>query len=251
MDQQRRFSDEELTAFLDGEAATDDVRAIEAALDQDTELAQRLSDLDISFLDLKGQFDGLLAQAPPVPDLPAALPTVANLNSTPRWPSLGLGLSAGLVAGFAMAVTFGLTRPPAPEPTRGWLSVVAGYQMLYTPETLVSAETSHGTPLTVLSDIVGLDLTALAQVEGLTFKRAQRLGFNGKPLIQIAYTLPDGTPFAICILPNGSEARGPRFQELEGMQAADWTTGSHGVLLIGGDDPSALGALADTVETLL
>jgi len=98
---------------------------------------------------------------------------------------------------------------------------------------------------------VGLDLTALAQVDGLRFHRAQQLGFNGKPLIQIAYTLPDGTPVAICILPNGSDPRGPRFQQVEGMQSADWTTGSHGVLIIGGDDQVVLDGLAKQVETLL
>lgn len=254
-DAARDFSDEDLTAFLDGEAPEALVQAIEQGLAEDPGLAARLDALVIPVPALRAAFDAQLALAPIAPVAPPALPPVNAISGTPApsrgWVGGALGLGAGLAAGIALALTFGLTPPaPAPQPG-GWLQVVATYQMLYTPETLAAAGSQDPSVLAKLSQAVNLDLTGLAQIEGLEFRRAQQLGFNGKALIQVAYTLPDGTPFAICILQSGKDPRGAAFQELQGMQAADWTTGAHGVLLIGGTDAAILKDLAPRVQTLL
>lgn len=251
----RDFSDEDLTAFLDGEAPEALARAIEQRLAEDPALAAHLDTLVIPVPALRAAFDAQLALAPIAPVVPPALPPVNALSESAApsrgWVGSALGLGAGLAAGIALALSFGLTTPATAPQQGGWLQAVATYQMLYTPQTLAEAGPQDPSVLAELSQAVNLDLTGLAQIEGLEFRRAQQLGFNGKALIQVAYTLPDGTPFAICILQSGNDARGAAFQELQGLQAADWTTGAHGVLLIGGTDAAVLKDLAPRVQTLL
>ncbi len=266
-EQSRAFTDEELTAFLDGEAGDADMRAIEAALSTDEALAERVLMLDIPKAEIAASFDALLARAPAMPDLPPplALPpstedTAPKSNVVPmaaarrRWVGPSLGLGTGIAAGIAMALGFGwsLQEPAAPvAQKKGWIATVAQYQMLYTPQTLMASGPAQPDSLASVSEAVGLDLTALGSVEGLTFHRAQELGFNGKALIQISYTLPDGTPFAICILRSDKPQGQTRVQTVEGMAAADFNTGTHGVLLIGGQDQGVVETLAPKVGELL
>ena len=260
-DLQRAYSDEDLTAFLDGEADEALMQAIAQDLERDAELVHRLESLDISKHDLQLAFADHLATAPEFPPLPGPQTAPAAVQKPQLgWTSGFIGLGTGIAAGIALAVFFGLSAPaPSPNPTTaaaepapiGWLAAVATYQMLYTEETLSGPAAPDTSRLSELSEAVDLDLTQLSNVEGLTFRRAQQLGFYGKTLIQVAYTLPDGTPFAICILRNGTEERAPRYQELQGMQAADWTTGDHGVLIIGGTNAEAVEDLAPRIQELL
>ena len=91
-----------------------------------------------------------------------------------------------------------------------------------------------------MSEAIGIDLTNLPQTEGLTFKRAQLLGFNGKPLVQISYLREDGTPVALCIIPAGPEAQGLNMGSAEGLDLARWNTPGYGFLLIGGQEGEPL-----------
>ena len=258
MSEMRVFSDEELTAYLDGEG-DDALRAeIDAQLEQDNELGQRLAALDIPIPAIGAAFDGLLAEAPQMPDLPEPAVHVAPANtvSTPRWRGFVPGAGIGLAAGLAVAMFTGLGQKPAAPKEPGWLEVVANYQMLYVPRTL---EKHYGTPslsarvknLNNLSKVVGVDLSGLATIEGLSFRRAQELGFRGKPLIQIAYTLADGTPVAICLLESGNDAKPPSGKTISGLAAANWTTGKHGILIIGGQDQAVIDDLAAKVQPLI
>ncbi len=261
------FSDEELTAYLDGEAGSDLAQAIDQALETDPALTARMEELTFPKDALAAAFDAQLALAPSVPNLPefpaeTATTPLQKPSGRGFWPGLGLGLGGGLAAGLAVAMFTGLGKPAPAQP--GWIEMVANYQVLYVPETLQSR---RGPPqrdgqagaqggvyvasLEELSSVVGLDLTGLKTVDGLQFKRAQRLGFNGKPLIQVAYTLPDGTPFAICILPSDAEERAPRTGTVAGLAATDWTTGTHGIVIIGGQDEAIVETLSQTVQPLI
>ncbi|MEM6308515.1 MAG: hypothetical protein AAF754_00585 [Pseudomonadota bacterium] len=259
MNTDRTFSDDDLTAFLDGEAGKTLADDIENALATDPKLTTRLENLTVPLDSLRHAFDAQLASAPPVPNLFAtnqiALPqTIVGRKGF--WPGLGVGLVAG-VTGAAILLN-------AVQPTQksdGWLDVVANYQMLYVPETLDPPRRStpggndrtqgYAADLASLSDVIGTNIEDLYRVNGLTFHRAQLLGFRGKPLIQVAYSLPDGTPIAICIVPSDTAEKSPRAQVLQGMAASDWTTGSHGVLVIGGEDQSIVNDIAQTVMPLI
>lgn len=262
MSTRRDFSNEDLTAYLDQEADADLVRALEAALESDLDLANRLESLRFPKDILAAAFNDQLAAAPPMPELPPArieIPQAANEPTAPRWMGFFTGGATGLVAGIAAAFIFGVNTNTVEQTQPGWLEIVANYQMLYVPETLDPAQTTQvsGTAadqlaaLETLSTAVAVDLTTLENVPGLTFRRAQRLGFRGKTLIQIAYSLPDGTPVAICILPSESQQKAPRSQALAGMAAADWTTGTHGVLIIGGENQAVIDDLAERVQPLI
>ena len=102
MTAEHRFSDEDLTAFLDGEADDALTAAIADQLERDSDLADRLAALDIPMVPLAEAYNALLAEAPPMPDLPATVP-----NDEPRrgfgW-GWGVGsFATGIAAGLAVA----------------------------------------------------------------------------------------------------------------------------------------------------
>lgn len=245
----RTFTDEELTAYLDGEADDALQAAIAAQLDSDAQLGERLAALDIPMAALAEGYDALLQDAPPMPVLPDMS---AVSPSRPRfgW-GWGIGtFGTGLAAGLAVAVFTGFGQPePAPPP--GWAAFVASYQSLYTEATLAAvtlSEAERQAQLTQVSDALGLDLTTLPAADGLTLKRAQLLDFRGKPLVQLAYLRADGTPVALCIIPAGPDGKPVSMGAAEGMDLARWNTPGYGFLLIGGTDPAPLAAEADTFQ---
>ncbi len=247
MSEPRFFTDEELTAYLDGEAGAQLESAISQALETDEALGERLALLDVPMAAIAEAFDSLLASAPAMPDLAPATPLPANTNARPRWAWGVATFGTGLVAGLALALFVGLDAPePAP---RGWVSFVASYQTLYTTETLAAVNPTPqeaALQLAAVSAGIGLDLAALPQAQGLTFKRAQLLGFNGKPLVQISYLREDGTPVALCIIPAGPDPQELNMGAAEGLDVARWNTPGYGFLLIGGQDAAPLAREAET-----
>ncbi|MBY5935385.1 hypothetical protein KUV51_20430 [Tateyamaria omphalii] len=248
----RAFSDEELTAYLDGEADDALHAEIDAALEADPAVADQLATLDIPMAPIAEAYEALLQDAPPMPELPEAPPVApaAVASTRGRW-TWGVGTFAtGLAAGLAVAMFTGFGTPePVP---RGWVSFVASYQALYTPETLAIADPSTddaAMQLAAVSDALGIDVTGLPQTQGLTFKRAQVLGFNDKPLVQIAFARADGTPVALCIIPAGPDAAPVSMGAAEGMDLARWNTPGYGFLLIGGTDAAPLAEEAETFQS--
>lgn len=244
----RAFTDEELTAFLDGEADDALHAAIDTAMETDAALLARIEALflpsEVMGAMVQG-YDALLVTAPAMAALPEPAAPVRRRRA---WAVLPFGV--GLAAGLAVAAFVGLgTPPPEPAPARGWVSFVASYQALYTTATLASTDPTNAettAQLSMVSQAVGLDLTGLPEATGLTFKRAQVLGFNGKPLVQIAFLRDDGTPVALCIIPAGPDAKPVNMGAAEGLGLARWNTGGHGFLLIGGTDAAPLETEAAT-----
>jgi len=262
----RTFTDEDLTAYLDGEADEALSNAIEEACGHDAELLARIEGLSFPKDLLKEAFDLQLEQAPPMPDL--IVP--ANETTPPsRWPMFGAGAVSGLAAGLAVAMVmnFGQLQPePQAAQQPGWKQLVAYYQMLYVPETLQAPRGpsgpggpggpggpagGYGWTLASLSSEIGVNLQPLQRLDGLTFHRAQFLSLNGNPLIQIVYTNGAGTPIAICLVRSEAAESGLNSATLEGMAATDWTTGTHGILVIGGEDSGEIEAVAEQVATLI
>ncbi|MEL7090844.1 MAG: hypothetical protein AAFN94_03825 [Pseudomonadota bacterium] len=243
------FTDEELTAFLDGEADAALAEAIGEALEDDPVLAERLAGLDIPLEPLRAAYDALLETAPPMPALPDATPAPATRFG---W-GWGLGtFGTGIAAGLAVAVFTGFGAPtPEPAPKPGWAAFVASYQSLYTPETLAAVQVSdadRAAQLAQVSAALGLDLSTIVDAPGLTLKRAQLLAFNGKPLVQLAYQRDDGTPVALCIIPAGADGKPVSMGAAQGMELARWNTPGFGYLLIGGQDPVPLAEEAAVFE---
>ena len=237
MTQDTTFTDAQLTAYLDGEADDALRAAVDAALTQDAALGERIAELDIDVAGLNAAFDGMLADAPAMPDLDGHVVTpAANTNARPGILGGLVLFGTGIAAGIAVMLMLDTT-PPAPK-APGWKAVVASYQSLYSEETIAGwkpTDAQAQTQLAKVSEFVGADLTTLPAVQGLTFKRAQILEFNGKPLIQIAFARADGTPVALCIIAAKSkDAKAMQDETLGGLAAASWNKGGLAYLLIGG-----------------
>lgn len=237
------ISDELLTAHLDGELSPEDHARVEAALTKDEALQARLELLDIPLDPLRSAMDQLTTQAPSIP-LPAAS---AKSRGFP-FAIAGGSLAAGVVIGALLMTQL----TPAPKQP-GWIDYVASYQALYSQETLAGIDidpAEQAAQLSRVSEAVGRSLSVAASVPGLEFKRAQTLGFNGKPLVQLAYLTPDGVPLAFCVIAKEDQAA-LKQMEREGMQAASWSDGSFSYLLIGGQDADLIKTTAVELQKLL
>jgi anti-sigma factor RsiW len=231
------FSDEDLTAYLDGEAEPALEAALSRALEVDEVLQERLSRLDVPIAAIREGYAALLADAPAMP--PLEEPASRNIG----WRGFGT-FGAGLAAGIAITVATGLFAP-TPEPQRpGWKATVASYQSLYGAKTLPAdapSATEQAAQLASVGEAINLDLSDLPNTPGLSFRRAQLLDFGGRPLAQIAFVASDGTPVALCILQeNEADDTLVTASIIEDMGAASWQTGTYGFLLIGGDAPDVL-----------
>lgn len=244
MTQAHSFSDEDLTAYLDGEADSTLEAAISAALETDEALQARLARLDVPLATIAQAYDSVLAQAPAMPDTATVRPMLRDTHRRWAWGAATFG--TGLVAGLALAVLWGVSTSQ-PE-ARGWVSHVASYQKLYTATTFAAVSATPqqvDQQLAEVSQGIGIDLINLPQAAGLTFKRAQLLGFAGKPLVQISYLRDDGTPVALCIIPAGPDDAGLSMGAAEGLGLARWNTHGYGFLLIGGDEAAPLAREAE------
>lgn len=135
----------------------------------------------------------------------------------------------------------------------GWHAYVASYQALYVTDTLAEVTQSPeatATQLAKVSGKLGRPLGAATTIPGLTYKRAQVLGFNGAPLAQLAYLGKDGAPLALCILAK-TEAAALETMKLEGMEAASWSDGNYAYLLIGGQDAEQIAQAATHLKAAL
>lgn len=240
---ERAFSDEDLALFLDGEASDALTREIEIALAQDASLAAELDSMRLAQATFVSAQDNLLSLSPAMPELPRRKAETSAL--VPAF----VGLAAGLV--IAATVSWSLFTKPEP----GWREVVANYQSLYVTETLsgvAEAQSVSEAKLTELSEVLGIDLTNLPEVDGLAYRRAQQLGYKGAPLAQLTFLTTNGGPVALCILrTGGADSGGIDADTLEGMAAYSWVDNGFGVLLIGPLGDSTLSEAAHTFRAAL
>jgi len=236
MSDQREFSDEQLTAYLDGETDHIPATEIESALENDAALRARLESLSVDTQEIAEALDGLLAHAPAAPDLPEG--TDAGTVGT-RGP-VYRAIAASAVVCLALGGILGFLLSPPQNQT--WRDYVATYQALYINATLAHIDqpnTNLADELKRVSQAIGKDIE-LSSVEGrgqLDYKRAQILGFNGRPLIQLAFLSKVGTPIALCIIRSQTNAaRDVSMSEREGMSSASWAKGGYEYMLIGGGD---------------
>ena len=240
-----RFEDNQLRAYLTGELPAADAARLEAALAEDDGLEARLLALEPLATPLGDVFKTL-------PDS-ARLPDVAAVASKPSL--IGRVLPYGLVAGIAGLIGVGLAGFNQPADALTWQEQVAVYQALYVAETVAPlAPTPEGLAAEFerASNILGRELVPAEydDLPGLTLKRAQVLGFEGQPLIQIAFASETSAPIAFCILRSGEDA-GAVQTELSGLPTVHWSEGGFGYMLIGDLSEGALRALASELGATL
>ena len=245
------FSDEQLQAYLAGTLPSDHAAELEAAIETDTALEARLFDLDY-------------ARAAPLRDAFAYVPDTAGLKDLE---TLVLNANAGaktvipqaswkwsaVAAAVAFAVGAFLFAGQTGKVEASWQNQVAVYQALYVTETLgsiVANDKELTAQLASSEQAVGrtLPLEVVGNLEGMKLLRAQVLGFEGAPLIQMAYLSDDGVPVALCAIRLTTPVTDqPTFETLSGLPVVHWSDGSFGYMIVGDIERSLLMEMAETV----
>ncbi|SCB62071.1 Transmembrane transcriptional regulator (anti-sigma factor RsiW) [Rhizobium aethiopicum] len=253
-------SDEDLTAFIDGELTAEEAARIEAIVKEDDSVAERLDFLARASLPFEQAFAPLLSEAPreKLEAMLAAIPTRENAKSisapaASRRRFLG-ALAASLVAGIAIdraAIGIG-RRFSAKDENSEWRAVVADYISLYSAETLagpVPARDDQAAQMAILDEKLGLSLSPEAvSLPGVDFKRALLLQYDGKALAQIAYLDPETGPMALCIVRSDAGPKAPDLETRKGMNVVYWSNATHAFMLIGHAAADRMMAIADGVR---
>ena len=253
MTENSKYSDDHLTAYLDGELDPALMEEIRLAIQDDRDVDARLNQLRIDREQLASAMDQLLTIAPAMPDLPIDLKAdtesrMDSLFSNARAMAAGIALLiAGGIGGFLLNQ----------QPANGWKDYVAAYHMLYVNSTLTSIETNPAIQVSELGRVSAaiakpIALENVTGVTGLDYKRAQVLGFKGKPLAQMTFLSKMGEPIALCIIrTDAGKFSTPAISELEGMAAASWAKDGYAYLLIGGKDQNLIEEAAQKFDKIL
>ncbi|MBY3253044.1 anti-sigma factor family protein [Rhizobium laguerreae] len=239
-------SDEDLAAFIDGELTAEEAARIEALVNEDESVAERLEFLARANLPFEQAFAPLLSEAPreKLQAMLAAIPVQqsAKAASAPLFASrrrfLG-ALAASLVAGIAIdRAVIGIgARFSAKDESSEWRAVVADYISLYTAETFAGpapGREDQAAQLGPLDEKLGLSLSPEAvSLPGIDFKRALLLQYDGKALAQIAYLDPETGPMALCIVRSDAGVKAPDLESRKGMNVVYWSNATHAFMLIG------------------
>lgn len=242
----KTFTDEDLTAYLDGALGKEARAELARAVAGDPALKARLEALAIQEGEIRDAFDALLSTAPdmPAPDMPVMAARPAGRG----WPGFS-GMAAAAAAVLVLGIALGAFVMPRGQGGPDWKMAVANYQALYVAETLRGAPGGDAEArLAALSATLGRELAGAEKAEGLAYRRAQMLGFEGAPLVQIAYFGPGEVPFAFCITRVEGAAYAPRAEMLAGQAAAHWVEGGFGFLVIGGADLGTAARLAEDLR---
>jgi hypothetical protein len=184
---------------------------------------------------------------------------VQGMQVSPAAPSLPRRRAAWQVGG-AMAASFALgwalpwrwagpgsTQPSAPA----WAQAIASYHALYVRAT-VGQQFDKPEQLAGLLDglteehrqrLAVPDLSSI----GWTFRRVQRLGYEGRPLLQMVYLSADGLPIALCALPAAPAEGGQaplQVDRLHGQTVAHWVDRGLAFVLVADLHPEVLAEVA-------
>ena len=258
----RMPSDEQLTAFLDGELPQQEMARIEALANEDEEVAARIEFLANGSMPFREAFAPLLDEAPQqkLEAMLAAIPAPAAAAKTERSAITRRGLFGALAASLAVGIIadrayLGIGRNLGRDEGSEWRSVVAEYIALYTPDTLagpVPPADVQAAQLARVDSKLGLNLSPEAvALPGVDFKRAQLLEYDDQPLAQIAYLDPETGPMALCIVRSGKGAKEPDIEGRKGMNVIYWSTATHAFMLIGHAPVDRMREIADAVRPKL
>jgi anti-sigma factor RsiW len=202
------LSDELLVAYVDGQLARKQTRAVDKVLDQDDVLAARVEALKHAHARLEAAFEAVLAGEEA--EVSAASAPVQEGLVIPwgvaKTAFAGLGLAAALalaVAGYGWPLILPNVFQAAPETALagGWQAETARAHALLSRESLeVSLESQAKYDLVAfqIAHILGAPLKfPNLDAQGFRFVRAQALRFDDAPLIQILYLGPKGGPLAL------------------------------------------------------
>jgi anti-sigma factor RsiW len=257
------LSDELLVAYVDGQLARDQTRAVDKVLDQDDVVARRVEALkqahsrfEFAFeAILAGEVSELMANAPSLP------PPVRRRRSNGLakiglvTAGLGLGLFA-LVAGYGwpLALPERATLPQAGDmspATGAWQDEAVRAQSLLSRDSVAVGAESQGN-----FDLVALQMAQVIgpavkipnlEAQGFKFMRGQLLRFDGEPLAQLLYLGAGRAPLALYARRGEGEIR-DGFAKAGAIGSVAWSDDGIAYLLAGEEDKATLLRLAERIR---
>ena len=200
MDDKKKPGDDELVAYLDGELADEERKAVQARINADPAVKARLDHLATAGRNFAAAFEHLFEIAPA--ERMAAMLKQVEADNERRAAKRGSGFRLGLIAaglalfivggfgGFILGQTNGGDADEASTPGY-WREVVAEYVTLYSTETFAGIPDDKAmltAGLAAVGGKLGLDLTpAKVALPGLSLKGPILFTFRGMPLAQVAY----------------------------------------------------------------
>ncbi|MEQ8822856.1 MAG: hypothetical protein RIC14_00605 [Filomicrobium sp.] len=231
MSERQDFRDEELTAYLDEEADASLRDRIDLAKQSDSVLLARLQQLEIDRAQLRDAFGGLLGHAP---EPPAFLSQQQTEQPAARRYIIGLAACAAVM----MFVGVGIGWMASESRLQDWKTAAATYHMLYVEETLASVSIAPGEQSDQLARVSNalkreIRSDSLNGVAGLDYKRAQVLGYEGNPIVQLAFLTSDGVPIALCITKTGDPQTEVTASRYSGLNAVVWAKDGYEFIVLG------------------
>lgn len=229
--------DAKLVALLDGALPASEARDLRARIDADPALQARLNALDVDMSGMHAAWDGMLAEAPK---------TAARAAPTGTLPRL----AAAACVALALVLGGVLIGTRSDGSNADWRDFAAAYHLLYRPETLAAPMMGDG-GVAVVSEAIGRDLSGLARIEGLDFRRAQVLGWGDATLVQFAYLDGSGRPIAVCVMDMATTEAQSGIVARHGLPTASFIEGSFEILVIGAEGTEGIVTLREAVASRL
>jgi anti-sigma factor RsiW len=251
-----------LLAYVDGELDPAARQQVDTALAHSAALREQLQALRASCLPYQAAFD---AQGLPPTSarleqrvqtmlsvMAAATPpgatAVAPPGAAPRRrivltaSAMAASFAAGLLVPRRLTSDTFRTAALRDEP---WVGPIASYHAMYVRETVGQQADS---PARLGSLLAGFDSRRSSALfvpdlspAGLKFMRVQRLGYEGRPVIQMVYLPVQGRPVALCALAVEQSDAPPGAARLHGQSVASWKAGGLAQVLV--SEPGELDSL--------
>ena len=254
------LSDELLVAYVDGQLAKDQSKAIEKVLEHDEVAAERVEAMRAAHSRLEAAFEAMLdnelTALTGLPDSEAeaadaapATSAFAGLRSLGAIAIIGGAICltmAGAVAGYALRSTpepVALVPPErvplvgAPSAPRDWQDDLMIAHALFSRDSLSVGLESQGNIDLLrfhLGNVIGTEIQIPdLGPTGLTFKRAQILDRQSKSIAQLAYLPLTGDPVALYLQWDKGSDSVPATSLTGELAAAQWRQGNITYLLLG------------------
>ncbi len=257
------LSDELLVAYVDGQLARAQTKAVEKVLKQDEVIARRVDALKEAHSRFESAFEAILAgelneitlRADPY--VRTTEPVVAQAKGKSIANGVLIAILAAL-AGYAVPVVlpeltpvrYVLPKQTARLPS-SWQDDVARTQSLLTRSSLEVGLNSQGNRDLVafeLAQAIGPSLKVPnLDPQGLKLVRGQLLQYRGKPLGQVLYLGTRGAPVALYAMPSEANSE-PEFTMAGDIGMVSWSEGGISYLLAAQADEDFLVRTAEKIR---
>jgi anti-sigma factor RsiW len=242
----KTYSDEDILRYVDGDMEEVAASKLRTEIEHDPILSQRVDAMLASKLPYSMAYK--LKPPPPIPDnVKQSINTWTEVarnapKNQPKPPLAGwkvASLVAAISASFALGYLASnlsnsretLEQKKVAESLSNedakWVQRVADYQSLYVPETVGHIQNGESRAIKLLNQLASRnnlentipDLSSF----GYQFVRAQQLGFNDQPLVQLVYLSPGKKPLALCFMPSkGNDQHTVLVERYENLSTANW-----------------------------